>query len=101
MNEIIVPIDITAEEKSVLAVFSIRQFFFVAPAAVFTFVFLMWGFIPLINGLAGFIIRAVICLFVDLFMVACAFLKIEKYEQFFNEFLITQIKFKKSQKTYI
>lgn len=100
MNEIVVPIDITQEEKSILAIFSMRQFFFIAPAAVFTFIFLMWGFIPFIDGFAGFIIRAVICLFVDLFALACAFLKFEKYEQYFNEFLVTQVRYKKSQKTY-
>lgn len=100
MNEIIVPIDITQEEKSILAIFSMRQFLFIAPAALFTFIFLMWGVIPFVHGLAGFIVRAVICLFVDLFAVACAFFKIEKYEQYFNEFLITQLRFKKSQKTY-
>lgn len=100
MNDIVVPIDITQEEKSILAIFSMRQFFFIAPAAVFTFIFLLWGAIPFIHGFAGVIIRAGICLFLDLFVVACAFFKIEKYEQYFNEFLVTQIRFKKSQKTY-
>jgi hypothetical protein len=100
MNEIVVPIDITAEEKSVLAIFSLRQFFFIAPSAVFTFIFLVWGDIPFVNGLVSFIIRAVICLLVDLFMVACAFYKIEKYEQYFSEFLLTQLRFRKSQKVY-
>lgn len=100
MNEIVVPIDITQEEKSILAIFSMRQFLFIAPAALFTFIFLMWGSIPFVNGFAGFIVRAVICVFVDLFCVACAFLKIEKYEQYFNEFLLTQLRFRRSQKTY-
>ncbi|GGG18140.1 PrgI family protein [Paenibacillus abyssi] len=102
MGELVVPIDITGEEKAVLAIFSMRQFFLVAPAAVFTFVFLLWGgkLTPFLDGTVSFIIRGIIVLLLDLFVVACAFLKFERYEQYFSEFLITQIKYKKSQKMY-
>ncbi|MGF7036066.1 hypothetical protein J2T17_007117 [Paenibacillus mucilaginosus] len=99
-GEIVVPIDITEEEKSILAIFSLRQFFMVIPTAVITLIFLVWGGFPFISGFIDFGFRLLFFIVINLFVLACAFWKMDRYEQYLSDFLITQFKFKRSQKTY-
>lgn len=99
-NEIVLPIDLTQEEKEVLAIFSMRQFMLCFPAAVGSLAFLIWGKIPFINGAAAGIIKVIICLIVLGTAFSLAFIKLEKYEQYLSQYLVTMIKFKRSQKTY-
>ncbi|CCC86358.1 PrgI family mobile element protein [Paenibacillus polymyxa] len=101
MNEILVPIDITQEEKSVLAIFSLRQFFLVVPVGFFMIAFIIWGSIPFIDGLTDFIVRLVMFLGVTGFAVLLAFFKLDKYEMFLSDFIKVNWKFARSQKTYL
>lgn len=99
-NEIVVPIDITQEEKSILAIFSIRQFLIIFPTLVIYGIFFIYGKIPFLSEWADWIGKLV--LFVILGGIACffAFFKFEKYEQYASEFVVSKIKFMRSQKTF-
>jgi len=99
-NEILVPIDITQEEKSILAILSMRQFFILFPTAVFCGVFFIYGNIPFLDGLADWIGKLVVFAILGAIAAFLAFFKFEKYEQYASEFLISTIKFARSQKTY-
>jgi hypothetical protein len=98
--EIIVPIDITAEEKDILAIFSRRQFMLIFPAGVGSLIFLLWGFIPFIPPFTSFIIRFILFLAIMGTVIALSYVKLHKYEQYLDEFVVTQWKFRKGQKTY-
>lgn len=98
--EILVPIDITQEEKSVLAIFSIRQFFLVIPITFVMIAFIMWGFIPFMSGFSSFLVRLIISLIVVGIAILLAYFKIDKYEMYLSDFVIVKWKFARSQKTY-
>ncbi|MED0677067.1 hypothetical protein ABEV55_08490 [Aneurinibacillus thermoaerophilus] len=100
MNEIIVPIDITGEEKDILAIFSKRQFMLIFPTVVVSLIFLFWGNIPFINALLDFIIRFFVFIIAVSSSICLAYIKLDKYEQYLSEYLITQIKFRRGQKTF-
>lgn len=100
MNEIVVPVDLTGEEKEVLAYFSKRQFFILFPTSVSVLIFFVWGDIPFIPPKADFIIRLLAGLFTLGVSTALAFLKLDKFEQYLSEYIITMIRYKYSQKTY-
>lgn len=100
MNEILVPVDLTQEEKEILAVFSKRQFLIIFPAGVVSLIFLLWGNIPFIPTLADAIIRFVIFLVVAALAMCLAYVRLDKHQQYLNEFFVTQWKFSRSQKTY-
>ncbi|MDQ0255587.1 uncharacterized membrane protein YraQ (UPF0718 family) [Evansella vedderi] len=100
MNEIVVPIDITAEEKEVLAIFSMRQFLLTVPTLAACVVFLVWFSIPFVSGWTDFIIRLIIALVVAGTAIALAFVKLNKYEQYLSEFVITQWSYHRGQKTF-
>ena len=101
MNEILVPIDLTQEEKEILAIFSKRQFVLIFPAGILSLIFLLWGNLPFIPALPDFFIRLVIFLVVMGIVICLAYVRLDKYQQFLNEYVGTQWKFRKSQKTYI
>ncbi|WP_240416530.1 PrgI family protein [Paenibacillus periandrae] len=100
MGEIVVPIDITQEEKSVLAIFSLRQFFIIAPVGFIMIAFVVWGDIPFLSGFIDFIIRFVLFLFVTGVAVLMAYFKLDKYEMYMSDYIIVSWKFYRSQKTY-
>lgn len=100
LNEIIVPIDITQEEKSILALFSIRQFLLVAPPGFFMLGFIIWGNIPFISGVTDLVFRVILFLIVTGLGVLLAYFKIEKYELFLSDYFLIRWRFKKSQKVY-
>lgn len=100
MNEIILPIDLTQEEKEVLAIFSMRQFMLCFPAVVGGLAFFIWGGLPLVNGLIEGILKTLLSVFVIGTAGSLAFIKLEKYEQYLSQYFITMIKYSRSQKTY-
>ncbi len=99
-NSIIVPVDLTQEEREVLAIFSKRQFMIILPAFVIGMGFFIVGNIPFIDGFVDFLIRGVILLLIMAVAIALSFVKLDKYEQYLSEFLTTMYKFRKSQKTF-
>lgn len=99
-NEIVVPIDITQEEKSILAILSIRQFLILFPTLVFCGVFFIFGQIPFLSGGAGWIGKLVLFVILGAIAGFFAFFKFEKYEQYASEFVVSKIKFLRSQKTF-
>lgn len=100
MNEIIVPVDLTEEEKAVLAVFSLRQFYIIGPTLVLSSIFLIFGGIPFISGFVDFLLRLLVWIVAVGIAVAVAFIKIERYDQYLNEFIINKLLFWRSQKVY-
>ncbi|MEC2074229.1 MULTISPECIES: PrgI family protein [Alkalihalophilus] len=96
----VVPIDITAEEKEVLAILSKRQFMILVPAFLVSFGFVV--FIPLPFLPTGIVITMKILFPLITMISACllAFVHLDKYEQSFSDFLVTQYKFKRSQKVF-
>lgn len=101
MGELIVPIDITQEEKAILAVFSMRQFLLVAPTAVISLIFLFWGNIPFINGGIDFLVRFILFVFANAISLSLAFVRLGKYELYLSDLALTQFKYLKSQKLYM
>jgi len=101
MNEILVPIDLTQEEKEILAIFSKRQFVLIFPAGILSLIFLLWGNLPFISAVPDFFIRLVMFLVVMGIVICLAYVRLDKYQQFLNEYVATQWKFRKSQKTFI
>lgn len=98
--EIIVPEDITGEEKEVLAIFSIRQFFIIFPSAIGGSVFLIFGGLPFVDGWTDFIIRAIMFLLLIGCAICLAFVPLRKYDMYLNQFVLTMIAFHRSQKSY-
>lgn len=100
MNEIVVPIDITAEEKEILAIFSKRQFLLVFPTAVISLIFLLYGNIPFLPMIVDMILRALISCTALGTAIFLAYFKVDKYEQYASEYVVTQYRYWRSQKTY-
>lgn len=100
MSEVVVPVDLTEEEKEILAIFSKRQFMIVFPSIFITLSTLIYGNIPFIHGIADILVRLFISLGIFILALFLAFWKLDKYEQYLSEFLFTKIKFKNSQKIY-
>ncbi|MFS0558569.1 PrgI family mobile element protein [Brevibacillus sp. 179-C9.3 HS] len=98
--EIIVPEDITGEEKEVLAIFSVRQFFIIFPSAIGGLVFLIFGGLPFVEGLADFIIRAILFLVFIAAAICLAFIPLKKYDCYLNQYVVTMVAFYRSQKSY-
>ncbi|WP_047153378.1 PrgI family protein [Aneurinibacillus tyrosinisolvens] len=98
--EIVVPIDITAEEKEILAIFSKRQFMLVFPTGVLSLIFLLYGNIPFLPTVPDMILRGLISFLALGIALLLAYFKVDKYEQYASEYVVTQLKFWRSQKTY-
>ncbi|MEK5183403.1 hypothetical protein [Paenibacillus sp. FSL P4-0288] len=101
MGELMVPIDITQEEKAILAIFSMRQFLLVVPTVVIMLIFLFWGDLPIISGGMDFIIRFIFFVMISGVATALAFVRLGKYELYLSDLVMTHIKFKRSQKLYM
>ncbi|MED4402116.1 PrgI family mobile element protein [Metabacillus fastidiosus] len=98
--DIIVPVDLTEEEKEVLAIFSKRQFMIVFPTMGISLGVLIFGNIPFIAGIADVGIRFFFSIFAIGTAIAMAFVHLDKYEQYLSEFIVTKIKYHLSQKKY-
>lgn len=99
--EVYVPVDIMEEEKSILAIFSMRQFGWVAPFVVLFMVTVIWGDTPFVHGLADFIIRTAFTFLLLGISVALAFLKISSQDCYLDRFILNWFKYKKSVKEYV
>ncbi|WP_447403094.1 hypothetical protein ACE1MS_23015 (plasmid) [Lysinibacillus sp. fkY74-1] len=96
-----IPVDLTQEQKTVLAYFSIRQLLLVGPVAVVTLLQLVIFNWPFIGGWLEFIFKILITLVFNGISIALAFIYLEKYDCYLSEFVVRRYKFWRSQKTYI
>ncbi|MBX8945955.1 MULTISPECIES: hypothetical protein [Lysinibacillus] len=95
-----IPVDLTQEQKTVLAYFSIRQLMLVGPVAVVTVMQLVLFNWPFIGGWVEFLWKILIVLISNGISVSLAFIYLEKYDCYLSEFVIRRYKFWRSQKTY-
>ncbi|MGE7811163.1 hypothetical protein [Lysinibacillus capsici] len=95
-----IPVDLTQEQKTVLAYFSIRQLILVGPMAVFTVLQTVLFNWPFISGWVEFAWKAFILLSTNAITVSLAFVYLEKYDCYLSEFVVRRYKFWRSQKTY-
>ncbi len=100
MDEIIVPIDLTQEEKEILAIFSKRQFLIIFPPGVISLAFLLFGNIPFIPTALDVILRIIIFIVVVTVCLCLSFVYLDKHQQYLSEYVITKYKFWRGQKTY-
>ncbi|MEK4487933.1 PrgI family protein [Psychrobacillus sp. FSL H8-0484] len=100
MNEIIVPIDLTEEEKTILAVLSTRQFLIIVPAGVLSFMQLLFFNLPFISGFVDFGLRFLLFLTVNVTTILLAFVKLDRRDQYLSEFIISKLHFIRSKKIY-
>jgi len=95
-----IPVDLTQEQKTVLAYFSIRQLILVGPIAVLTVLQTVLFNWPFISGWVEFALKAFILLVVNAITVSLAFIYLEKYDCYLSEFVVRRYNFWRSQKTY-
>lgn len=95
-----IPVDLTQEQKTVLAYFSIRQLMLVGPIAVVTIMQLVLFNWPFISGWFEFVWKIFIVLISNGISVSLAFIYLEKYDCYLSEFVIRRYRFWRSQKTY-
>lgn len=95
-----VPIDLTEEEKTILAVLSVRQFILIVPAGVFSFIQLLLLNIPFIEGFVDVVLRFLFFIVINTTTLLLAFIKLDRRDQYLSEFLVTKFKYLKGQKVY-
>lgn len=98
--EIVVPIDLTAEQKTVMAYFSIRQFWIVGPAFVFTLIQLILFNLPFVSGIVDVGFRFLFFIIVNGITISLAFIKLERRDQYLSEYILFKLQFLRSQKVY-
>lgn len=98
--EIVVPIDLTAEQKTVMAYFSLRQFWIIGPAFVFSLVQLILFNLPFISGGLDFGLRLLFFIVLNAITFSLAFIKLSSRDQFLSEYVVFKLQFIKSQKVY-
>jgi len=87
------PVNFTEEQKTVLAVLSIRQLLLLFPVNVaWLLLSVTLPFPLLIKFIVGFILAGV--------SAALAFIQMEKYDCYLSEFVVRKFKFFKSKKIY-
>ena len=99
-NMIRTPIDLTGEQKTILAVISMRQLYIIFPVAMLSLLNLLAINYPFIGGVAEFLIKLFILIVANGISCALAFLKLHKYDCYLSTFIIRRIKFWKSKKIY-
>lgn len=95
-----IPIDLTGEQKTVLAIFSIRQLLLVFPVALLSIFNLIAINYPFVTGFTEFFMKLFMLVVVNAITCSLAFIRIEKYDCYLSAFVITRMKFWKSQKIY-
>ncbi len=95
-----IPVDLTQEQKTVLAYFSIRQLMIVGPVAMVSVMQLAVFNWPFISGWVEFIWRMLVFIALNGISVSLAFIYLEKYDCYLSEFVLRRIKFWRSQKIY-
>lgn len=100
MNDFIVPVDLTEEEKTVLARLSIRQFIIIVPAGVLSLIQLILLNLPFITGWVDLLLRFIAFLIINAVTFSLAFVKLDKRDQYLSDYVMSKYKFIRSQKIY-
>lgn len=95
-----IPVDLTGEQKTVLAIFSLRQLFLVFPVAVITVFNLIVIDYPFFHGLPEFFTKLAILVVANSISCSLAFIRVEKYDCYLSAFVVNRFKFWKSNKIY-
>ena len=95
-----VPIDLTEEEKTILAVLSVRQFIIIVPAGVVSLIQLLLFNLPFVDGVVDVGLRFLIFLIINAITLLLAFIKLDRRDQYLSEFILSKILFLRSQKVY-
>jgi len=95
-----IPVDLTQEQKTVLAYFSIRQLSIVGPVAIVSIMQLVAFNWPFISGWVEFIWKMLVFISLNGISVSLAFIYLEKYDCYLSEFVIRRFNFWRSQKIY-
>ncbi|MBQ0139443.1 MAG: hypothetical protein KBT36_09115 [Kurthia sp.] len=95
-----IPVDLTGEQKTVLAIFSIRQLLLVFPVALLTIFNLIVSDYPFVHGVPEFLIKLAILLIANGISCSLAFIRIEKYDCYLSTFVVNRFKYWKSKKIY-
>ncbi|MFJ7983494.1 hypothetical protein ACIQ1D_25015 [Lysinibacillus xylanilyticus] len=95
-----IPVDLTQEQKTVLAYFSIRQLSIVGPVAIVSVMQLVAFNWPFISGWVEFIWKMLVFISLNGISVSLAFIYLEKYDCYLSEFVIRRFNFWRSQKIY-
>jgi hypothetical protein len=95
-----VPNDLTAEQKTVLAVLSMRQFFLIAPVLVISVFTAILFNIPFLTGVNELMFKLVLFLIFNGITSALAFVKLSRYDCYLSQYIVIIIRFKQSKKLY-
>jgi len=99
-DEIVVPIDITAEEKEILAILSKRQFMIIFPTLILSMLFFIYGRIPFMDGTLLWVVKGIVLFLSLTAAILLAFIKSEKYGQFLSDIIVCKVIFIRSTKIY-
>lgn len=99
-NMIRTPINLTGEQKTILAVLSYRQLLLVFPVALVSVFNLIAIDYPFIGGWLEFSLKITFLLVANGISCALAFIRVEKYDCYLSTFIVRRIKFWKSKKVY-
>ncbi|KGA83725.1 PrgI family protein [Lysinibacillus fusiformis] len=97
---IIVPVDLTGEQKTVMAYFSVRQVLLVLPALAVTFGMLLKLNIPFLSFGSILLIRILLFLIINAITFSLAFIKLPSRDQYLSHVVLFKIQFWLSQKRY-
>lgn len=98
---IVVPVDITGEQKVVMAYLSIRQVLLVGPAALISIAILLKLNVPFMGIKGDIIVRFLLFFLINGTTSALAFIKLTRRDQYLSTALKYKILFLISQKKYI
>ncbi|MFS0876697.1 hypothetical protein [Solibacillus isronensis] len=94
------PVNFTEEQKTVLAVLSIRQLLLIFPVNVAWLLFSISVPFPFISSGAELLIKITVGVILAGVSVALAFIRMEKYDCYLSEFVVRKFYFIKSKKIY-
>lgn len=97
---IIVPVDLTGEQKTVMAYFSVRQVLLVLPALGVTFGMLLKLNIPFMSFGWILFVRVILFLIVNATTFSLAFIRLPSRDQYLSDTLLYKFKFWLNQKKY-
>ncbi|MER2049011.1 MAG: hypothetical protein ABTA23_12265 [Solibacillus sp.] len=94
------PVNFTEEQKTVLAVLSLRQLLLLFPVNVVWLLFSISIPFPFINSGTEIAIKLTVGVLLAGISAALAFIKMEKYDCYLSEFVVRKFLFIKSKKIY-
>lgn len=98
--EIFIPIDLTEEQKTIMAYLSMRQLLLIGPSLFVSLLILVLGNLPFVSGMVDFIMRFLMFLVINAVFISLAFIKLHRRDQFLSEFVVTKVNYLRSQKVY-